>query len=532
MTADPIDQSMRILILPPTRKDGEVTSKLLAAAGIACEVCRNPQELANEIRQGAGALIITERIAASNGVEEVVAALATQETWSDLPIIMLLHSAATSPATSRLFSSFTNLTLLERPAPTYAVMSAVQSALRARRRQYEIQRLLESEQAARIEGERANRMKDEFLATLSHELRTPLSAISGWVQLLKMNPADAQRVTEAVEVIDRNVRVQTQLIEDLLDMSRIISGKIRLDVQSIEISAVIAAAIEAVLPAVEAKEIRLENDIDPGVGVVSGDFGRLQQILWNLLTNAVKYTPKHGRIHVQAKSANSHVEVSVSDSGEGIPPEFLPHLFERFSQADGSITRRHGGLGLGLSIVKHLVELHGGTVQADSAGIGKGSTFVISLPLRVAKAPESLTPHSRLSNSTMALFTQQEKLRGIRVLVIDDEPDAREFVKRLLADAKAIPIVASAASEGLHLLEEQAPDVIVSDIGMPEQDGYEFIRQVRERAIRIPAIALTAFARSEDRIRSIEAGYQAHLPKPVEPAELLWSAPQNLNQVV
>jgi CheY-like chemotaxis protein len=304
-------------------------------------------------------------------------------------------------------------------------------------------------------------------------------------------------------------------------MSRIISGKIRLDVQPRELADVIQAALEAVMPAIDAKDIRLEKVVDPLVGAISGDFGRLQQVLWNLLTNAVKFTPKQGRISVLAERVASHVEVSVTDTGEGIDPEFLPHLFERFSQADGSITRSHGGLGLGLSIVKSLVEMHGGSVRAESPGSGKGATFVIRLPMRVAKSSDVETTHRPVSLVSPLIRADLQKLRGIRVLIVDDEPDCRDFVNRFLTDNNALPRAAGSAAEAESLLVTFQPDIIISDIGMPGADGYEFMRNVRESGVKTPAIALTAFARSEDRIRSLQAGYQAHLPKPVEPAELL-----------
>jgi signal transduction histidine kinase len=517
----PEKEEMRILILPPTRKDGEITHQLLSKAGMVCVICPTPSSLAEEIERGAGAMVVTEHIAASASVQEVVDALEKQQPWSDLPVVMLLHQGMPSPAVAKLLAALRNVTVLERPAPVSTVVSTVEAALRARQRQYQIRRLLDSEQAARRESERVNRIKDEFLATLSHELRTPLNSILGWSQLLKMDPTDVARVTEAVEVIDRNVRVQTQLIEDLLDMSRIISGKIRLDVQSIEISEVIHAALDAVAPAMEAKQIRLELVIDPRVGAVSGDFGRLQQILWNLITNAVKFTPKEGRIHVLCERVNSHVEVSVTDTGEGIEADFLPHIFERFSQADGSITRRHGGLGLGLSIVKNLVELHGGAIHADSPGIGKGATFRFRLPLRVARETGESATHPRASHAPPEFVGDFSKLRGVKVLVVDDEPDARKLVKRFLAANEAVTELAASAAEAQDLLATFHPDVIISDIGMPGTDGYEFMRGIRTRGIKTPAIALTAFARAEDRIRSLQAGFQSHLPKPVEPAELL-----------
>jgi signal transduction histidine kinase/DNA-binding response OmpR family regulator len=381
--------------------------------------------------------------------------------------------------------------------------------------------LLESERAARQEAERAGRMKDEFLATLSHELRTPLNAIFGWTQLLKRGKDDSEIVAEGIDVIDRNVRMQTQLIEDLLDMSRIVSGKVRLDVQQVDLPEVIDAALQGVQPAADAKGICLERVIDPAAGPVSGDPGRLQQVLWNLLTNAIKFTPRDGRIHVLLQRVDSHVQISVTDTGEGISPEFLPHLFERFSQADASMRRKHGGLGIGLSLVKSLVELHGGTVRAASRGEGSGATFTIDLPLRPARDQIAGAIHPRSSRVSAEEMKEPPKLRGVKVLVVDDEPDARELVRRMLIERQAVPRLASSAKEAQEILLDFKPDVILSDIGMPSQDGYEFMREVRGRGDCTPAIALTAFARSEDRIRSIQAGYQTYLPKPVEAVELL-----------
>jgi PAS domain S-box-containing protein len=390
-----------------------------------------------------------------------------------------------------------------------------------RTRSEERRLLLESERAARLEAERIGRMKDEFLATLSHELRTPLNAIFGWTQILRMGTVDPETRDAGIAVIDRNVRIQTQLIEDLLDMSRIISGKIRLDVQTVELSEVLHATLEAIRPAAEAKQIRLERIIDPLAGPVSGDPSRLQQVFWNLLTNAIKFTPKGQKIQVVAERVDSLVQISVSDTGEGILPEFLPRLFDRFSQADGSTTRKHGGLGLGLSIVKNLVELHGGTVHARSAGEGLGATFVIRLPLRAAKAQTQEVPPPQRGATSVPFDRKALSLHGVKVLIVDDEPDARDLVQRFLSECGANPAVAASAVEAQRVLAAFAPDVIISDIGMPEQDGYEFMRAVRDRGYKMPAVALTAFARAEDRIRSIQSGYQMHLPKPVDPAELV-----------
>jgi PAS domain S-box-containing protein len=390
-----------------------------------------------------------------------------------------------------------------------------------RRAREERERLLEAAQAARADAEAANRIKDEFLATLSHELRTPLNAILGWARILSSGELAPDDLKEGLAAIDRNARAQAQIIEDLLDISRIISGNLRLDVQRMNVAEVIEAAIASVAPAAEAKGVRLKKVLDPLAGPVSGDPARLQQIVWNLLSNAVKFTPRGGRVQVLLERVNSHVEISVIDSGIGIRPEFLPHIFERFRQADSSTTRRHGGLGLGLAIVKQLAELHGGTVRVKSPGEGQGSTFVVSLPITVVH--ETPPEKARTQQQSGAFDCSHAPLAGIRVLVVDDEPDARQLVRRVLGDCGAEVALAESAAEALRLVEAFRPDILVSDVGMPDQDGYDLIRQVRSRltAKTLPAVALTAFARSEDRRRALLAGFQTHVAKPVEPEELV-----------
>ncbi|HLM75639.1 MAG TPA: PAS domain S-box protein [Polyangiaceae bacterium] len=392
----------------------------------------------------------------------------------------------------------------------------------AKEREY----LLDAERAARAEAERVSLMKDEFLATLSHELRTPLNAILGWSQILRSRRRQDQEVLEGLSVIERNARVQTQLIEDLLDMSRIISGKLRLDVQRVDVGDALKAAVASVRHSAEAKDIRLELSPGSVPGTVRGDPNRLQQCFWNLLSNAIKFTPKGGRIRASLKQAEDQIEVSVADSGQGIKPEFLPHVFERFRQADASTTRRHGGLGLGLSIVKHLVELHGGSVRAESLGEGQGATFSIELPVMAAdvREPESPREELRKEGREAAPVLDLPSLAGITVLAVDDEPDARDLLLRVLEECGARVVVAASAAEGLEAVMRERPDMIVSDIGMPGEDGYEFIRKVRklnpEEGGRTPAAALTAFARAEDRTRALRAGFQTHVAKPVEPTEL------------
>lgn len=418
------------------------------------------------------------------------------------------------------------------------LVSAIRSALAARQRQYELRdyiertrraveerdRLYKAANEARAEAEAANRMKDDFLATLSHELRTPLNAILGWARLLRAGKLDAEDVDEGLEVIERNSRVQAQLIEDLLDVSRIIAGTLRLDVQRVNLVDVIEAAITTVLPAAEAKGVRIHKAFDTHAGPVTGDPARLQQVAWNLLFNAVKFTPNGGQVRVLLERVGSHLELGVIDTGQGIRPEFLSQVFDRFRQADGSTTRRHGGLGLGLSIVKQLVEMHGGTVRARSPGEDQGSTFTVTLPIAAVHHPADREKARPKEPEPTEIESPTDVLAGVKVLVVDDEPDARALIQRVLAGSRAEVRVAGTVAEALTELGEFMADVLVSDIGMPDEDGYDLIRRVRSdgrTSGHLPAVALTAFARSEDRKRALLAGFQMHVTKPVDPAELV-----------
>jgi PAS domain S-box-containing protein len=383
---------------------------------------------------------------------------------------------------------------------------------------------------AKRAAEEATRAKDEFLAVVSHELRTPLTSILGWARMLQGGELDEQVARRAIDAIERNAESQNRLIGDLLDFSRIISGKIRLDVEYVELAPVIEAAIDVVSPAVEAKGIRLEVILDPKAGPISGDPERLQQVMWNLLSNAVKFTPKGGRVQVRLARINSSVEITVSDTGQGISPEFLPYVFERFRQADHTTTRQHAGLGLGMAITKHLVELHGGTIRADSPGEGQGATFTLRLPVMILHNAGSSTDvateqRRRSPGEARTEQTEPPRLDGLHVLVVDDERDARELLTTILTQSGAKVTAASGAADALSKLQCIEPDVLVSDIEMPSEDGYSLIRKVRvfeeSRGRKIHAIALTAHARSADRLRALTEGYQMHIPKPAEPAELV-----------
>jgi PAS domain S-box-containing protein len=381
--------------------------------------------------------------------------------------------------------------------------------------------LLVSERRAREDAEHANRSKDEFVATLSHELRTPLNAILGWVQVLRRGRLDAETVAQGLAVIERNARVQTQLIADLLDVNRIVSGKIRLEPGPVRLQSVVGAAIESLAPVAQAKRITLETSIDPSIPPIVGDAARLQQVVLNLLTNAVKFTPSGGRISVNLEGRAAEARIRVVDNGEGIAPAFLPMLFERYRQAEEGSMRQYGGLGLGLSIVRHLTELHGGRVEAASGGPGTGATFTVTLPLRASTdAPEvrGELPDPRREPQ------ERPDLHGIRVLTVDDDPDAREVIGRMLEAFGAEVTSAASARDALAALRRSVPDVLVCDIGMPHQDGYALIAAVRGLPLGggapLPAIALTAYARAQDRERALASGFQAHLAKPVDAARL------------
>jgi two-component system CheB/CheR fusion protein len=385
----------------------------------------------------------------------------------------------------------------------------------------------EHELAARAESEQANRLKDEFLATVSHELRSPLNSILGWSKMLSAKRLDEEETTRALEVIYKSARAQNQLIGELLDVSRIITGKLRLEVSMVDLTSIIEAAIDIVRPAADAKKIEISSSYDPAAGLVYGDADRLQQVAWNLLSNAVKFTPAGGQITVRLEREGTHVTITVSDNGDGIEPEFLPFVFDRFRQFESGTARPSGGLGLGLAIVRHLVELHGGTVSAASRGRGQGSTFRVTLPLEVNRKESGEAKRDRPAKTSeipQSHAPSPDLLLDLRVLLVDDEPDARELLSLILLSYDAEVRGCASAAEALQTLDEWLPDALVSDIGMPDEDGYGLMRKVRarepERGGLIPSLALTAYARAEDARRALEAGYQAHIPKPVEPAEL------------
>ncbi|MBC8029256.1 MAG: response regulator [Pyrinomonadaceae bacterium] len=399
----------------------------------------------------------------------------------------------------------------------------------AERKQAEEERaqLLISERAARAEAEQVNRTKDEFLATLSHELRTPLTAILGWSHLVRTGKLEEDQLSRAVETIERNARSQSQLIDDLLDVSRIITGKLQIEPRSVDLRAVIEAAVEAVRPSFEAKKIKFETVLDSQACPVSGDANRLQQIFWNLLSNAVKFTPAEGKVQIELKHCESRIRISVADSGIGINREFVPYIFDRFRQADGSTTRAHGGLGLGLSIVKHLIQLHEGSIEVESEGENQGATFTVSFPIASKLSPQLLEERAPESEGNGIHSEFSRILAGLRILVVDDEADARDVMSAILTRCGGEVKCCESTAEALKAFREWKPDLLVSDIGMPLEDGYTLIKKLRKLRLKaarqVPAVALTAYATKEDKARALEAGFQVHVPKPIEPGALIRS---------
>jgi len=511
----PADLEERVLIFAPIGRDAELTRELLERASIACCVCASISALIDTFeRTGCGALLLTEEALDERDFQMLVTTMEEQPPWSDVPVLLFAGGpgADMTVRAIRSIETLRNVTLLERPLRLAAVLSTVRAALRSRRRQYEVRDLLVALHRARSEAESANRVKDEFLATLSHELRTPLNAILGWTSMLARGQVDASRFPRVFQVLDRNAQSQAQLIADVLDVSRIVTGKLLLQSSVVDLCDVVARATDAVRPAALAKSIRMTLSTSTGC-IVNGDPERLQQIFWNLLSNAVKFTPSGGAVRVEITSDLDSATVAVVDSGVGIAPEFVPFVFDRFRQADQTTTRSYGGLGLGLSIVKHLTELHGGTVSAASAGPGLGARFEVRLPVAEATA------------ETEAAASQQStvvSLDGRAILIVDDDESTREVVATALEAAHADVQAAASALEARQWLQRHAPALIIADLGMPVEDGFSLIRDVRQRlASDVPAIALSAYADRPSREAALAAGFNAFLAKPTRADALL-----------
>ena len=526
---------LRVLIFAPVGRDAALTSELLGRVSLPCHVCGSLRELCAEIERGAGAVLLTEESLDDPQLTELTVTLEHQPAWSDVSVLLFAgsHRSQASLRTLRLLEVLRNVTLLDRPVRIAAVVSTVRAALRGRQRQYELRDVLVELHAARDEAERANRLKDEFLATLSHELRTPLNAILGWLSILRHGKADAGHHGKILEIIDRNARAQAQLVNDVLDVSRMVTGRMTLERRSVRITRVILNAIESVKPSADAKTITIVTHIPDDLAPVLGDAERLQQVFWNLLTNAVKFTPADGRIDVRAARAGSHVEVAISDTGIGLSADFLPFAFERFRQGDQSFTRAHGGLGLGLAIVKHLVDMHGGHVLAESEGEGRGATFRVRLPVQGLVTDESpLSINEPLRSHAEA--TADADFADSLILVVEDDASTRELLTMLLTGCHARVVAAESVSAAMALLEDEIPAAIVADLGMPGEDGLSMMKRIREwpaeRGGTVPSLALSAYTRGEDRVRALDAGFNEFLTKPALPDDVVKAVERLLPQ--
>jgi signal transduction histidine kinase/ActR/RegA family two-component response regulator len=506
-----------VLVAAPYGRDGDIIQRLLGEAGVAARACADVTELCARFVERPRVMVLTEEALPDvAALDRMRACVESQPPWSDAPLLLLCHSGEGGASAYRLRTSLfpANIAFLERPARLRVFVSAVESALRAQRRQHELKTIL-------ADLERAGRVKDEFLAVVSHELRTPLNAILGWSHMLRAGLGDPKALSHGLESIERNAKAQAHLIDDLLDVSRIISGKLRLALEPISPRDCVEVALETARPAANARGVSLSLSEEGGLGRIVADPTRLQQIAWNLVSNALKFTPPGGSVDVSLTREHDVVELRVRDTGEGILPEFLPFVFDRFRQHDSSTTRAHGGLGLGLAIVKNLVEMHGGTVSVSSDGAGRGSTFVVRLPAVATRDPAP----AGLGRCGIADGAGGERIDGVRVLVVDDEADTRDVLGRLLEAHGATARLEASSKAALLAIEEFDPMVIVADIGMRGEDGYAFVRRVRARdkarARETPAIALTAYARDTDRARSIREGFDVHLPKPVDLGSLV-----------
>lgn len=525
-----------ILVLAPLGRDAAVIAQVLGPLGIEIRTCADVTELTTHLCDDALTAILTEECLDGGDVSAFHEWIANQPPWSDFPFVVLgtrqpgRRSAKAATALGRLGNDL----LLERPLNADTLVRAVSSGVRSRRRQYEAReqlqqreaiglenrRLYEAERQARAEAEAANLAKDEFLATLSHELRTPLSAILGWTYILQRRRAELGDMARGVDTIHRNALSQARLIDDLLDMSRIVAGKIRLELQTVVPAQLLEQVAVSLLPAAQARNIELVTELGPAMMPMTGDPQRLAQVFRNLLVNAIKFSSEGASVRVETEIDGGEIGVRVVDSGVGIEADFLPQVFDRFRQADGSTTRTQGGLGLGLAIVRSLVELHRGTVSASSAGKGRGATFTVRLPLAFQEAQAPATPAPNRVDEGSPSPTSRRAL-GLRVLLVEDDVDGRDMVEQLLRDDGAEVLPVESAAQALAALQASRFDAIVSDIGMPGMDGYELLRTLRASGDPIPAVALTAFARPEDQAKALEAGYASHVAKPIRPAALV-----------
>jgi signal transduction histidine kinase/ActR/RegA family two-component response regulator len=507
---------VRVLIYMPTGRDAPLVCSTLKNAGIFARVCADPTDLAESFFSGAGAVLIAEEALVAGTLERLTETFNQQPVWSDVPVVLFAAGGQNPETLLETVGTRFNATIVERPIRITMLISAVRGALRAREKQYQTRDLLN-------QLEEADRQKDLFLATLSHELRTPLNSMLGWIQLLRNKSIPAFDFQHALEVVERNAKAQAEIVSDILFVSRVVTGKLELKTETIDLIPVVQSAIDSIKPSAEAKEIRLQTSFDLNIDKIKGDADRLQQVFLNLLSNAIKFTPRNGQIDVRVTGKDSNVEIEISDTGQGISPEFLPFAFERFHQADNSYTRQVGGLGLGLAIVRHLVELHGGKVFAESEGENQGATFTISLPIAVRQEQLSAVNHN--SNEQFRKSINTESLKGLRLLLVEDDEDSREMLKIMFEQYDMEIAAVASAVEALETIRQIQPDILISDVGLPGVDGYELIRKIRqlspEQGGTVPAVALTGYASLQDRARALDSGYQEHLSKPVDIDRLL-----------
>ena len=513
----------RVLVLMPTGRDAALVCATLEKAGIFAEPCVDTDDLTEKLDAGAGAVLLAEEALKKDTLELLAETFAAQPVWSDLPIVLFAGNAKNSEMLAATVGTQFNATIVERPIRIPILISAVRGALRARERQYQSRNLLN-------QLEESDHQKDLFLATLSHELRTPLNSILGWIRLLRNN-TEKSDLKHGLEVIERNARTQSEIISDILFVSRIITGKLDLDLEPIELVPVLQAAIEVVLPSIEEKEIRLNTIFDPSIKQINGDDDRLKQVFWNILSNAVKFTPHGGHIDVSAQITGANVKIEISDSGQGIEPEFLPFIFERFRQADSTYTRNVGGLGLGLAIVRHLVKIHGGEVSVRSEGINRGTTFTVILPLLEMR--QTVSANGNNASEPAQFLDSNDLPKDLRVLLVEDNDDSREMLKFLFAQQNLEVIAVASVAAALEAFDKRPPDILISDIGMPGEDGYSLIRKIRQLAPEkgglVPAIALTGYASTQDRDLAIESGFQEHFSKPIDIDRLVELVKKTLN---
>ena len=513
---------LRVLVYAPVGRDAQLTADLLARAAIPSHVCHSIEDLCTQITAGAGAILLTEEALLDRGVDALAQVLADQPAWSDISVLLFTgdDKSAATLRTLRKLEVLRNVTLLDRPVRTAAVITTVQAALRGRRRQYELRDVLVALHTARVEAERANQLKDEFLATVSHELRTPLNAILGWVSMLRQARVSPDRVAGILEIVERNAKAQAQLIADVLDISRMISGRVKLNVARLSLARIVLEAVDSIRPSAAAKGVTLHVNVQEGP-TVNADPDRLQQVIWNILSNAAKFSQEGGRIDVTVTADDTSASLVVCDTGVGISPQFLPHVFDRFRQADQGFTRTAGGLGLGLAIVKHLVEMHGGGVTAESDGLGCGARFTVRLPLAHVSTLAPATPTLEES----ADMLPDVDLSGHLVLIVEDDQTTRDLLQAILQQAGARVKTAPSAQLALAEFEAEVPELLLADIGMPGEDGLSLMQRIRRRsALRgglVRAIALSAFARAEDRDAALGAGFDDFMTKPAMPADIL-----------